>query len=187
MVQADGLRPPTRSRDDSSGLADEGQAVRYSLCGFDFNAHAARGAHDLALGALDVDSIEVFHLDLGDLAQLLAGDLADFDPVGFRGPFVNPKALRSRSATGGVLVIKVKLPSAKMVSSTGIMLPAWLDVRALYSLQKAIMLIPCGPKAGPTGGAGVALPAGICSLTKALTFFTLYPILPNPAVSTDQV
>ena len=29
----------------------------------------------------------------------------------------------------------------------------------------AAMLTPCWPRAGPTGGAGVALPAGICSFT----------------------
>src|SRR5919201_5525041 len=31
------------------------------------------------------------------------------------------------------------------------------------------MLTPCWPRAGPTGGAGVALPAGSCNLTIALT------------------
>ena len=33
------------------------------------------------------------------------------------------------------------------------------------------MLIPACPKAGPTGGAGVAFPAGICNLTTFTTFF----------------
>jgi hypothetical protein len=46
-------------------------------------------------------------------------------------------------------------------------------VRALNSLQKAMMLIPCGPRAVPTGGAGFALPAGICSLTNPVTFFAM--------------
>ncbi len=35
------------------------------------------------------------------------------------------------------------------------------------------MLTPCWPKAGPTGGAGFALPAMICNLTIALTFFAM--------------
>src|SRR4030095_10288966 len=36
-----------------------------------------------------------------------------------------------------------------------------------------MMLTPCGPRAGPTGGDGLALPAGICSLTIAWTFFAM--------------
>ncbi len=38
------------------------------------------------------------------------------------------------------------------------MSPPW--VLALNSLQKPMMLTPCWPSAGPTGGAGFALPAG---------------------------
>src|SRR5450432_3867982 len=34
-----------------------------------------------------------------------------------------------------------------------------------------MMLTPCWPRAGPTGGAGVAAPAWICSLMRAATFF----------------
>src|SRR5438477_3362192 len=54
--------------------------------------------------------------------------------------------------------------------------PSWsfADVFALNALQKSMMFTPCWPSAGPTGGAGVALPAGICSLTIALTFFAIY-------------
>src|SRR6185295_1476822 len=36
------------------------------------------------------------------------------------------------------------------------------------------MFTPCWPSAGPTGGAGVALPAGICNLTCPITFFAIY-------------
>src|SRR5690348_5645703 len=53
------------------------------------------------------------------------------------------------------------------------MLPAMFAVRSLYSLQKPMMLMPCWPSAGPIGWAGVALPAGICSLTIALTRFAM--------------
>src|SRR5438309_2824064 len=35
------------------------------------------------------------------------------------------------------------------------------------------MLMPCGPRAVPTGGAAVALPAWICTLTTALIFFAM--------------
>src|SRR4029077_20904119 len=34
-----------------------------------------------------------------------------------------------------------------------------------------MMLTPCWPRAGPTGGAGLAMPALICSLTMAASFF----------------
>src|SRR5260221_857190 len=36
-----------------------------------------------------------------------------------------------------------------------------------------MMLIPCGPRAVPTGGAGFVFPAGICSLTNPVTFFAM--------------
>src|SRR5688572_4100700 len=69
--------------------------------------------------------------------------------------------------------MKVKDLSAKMVISTGRMRPSWLCVRELNSLQNAMMLIPWGPNAVPTGGAGFARPAGIWSLTNPTTFFAI--------------
>src|SRR5271166_645820 len=36
-----------------------------------------------------------------------------------------------------------------------------------------MMLTPWGPSAVPTGGAGVAFPAGICNFTMAVTFFAI--------------
>src|ERR1700686_1316712 len=60
-----------------------------------------------------------------------------------------------------------------MVMSTGTIRPslacAW--VCALNSLQKPMMLTPCCPSAGPTGGEGFALPAGSCSFTIPVIFF----------------
>src|SRR3990170_1734485 len=53
------------------------------------------------------------------------------------------------------------------------MVPAWEAVFSLYSLQKPMMFTPCWPSAGPTGGAGFALPASICSLMIARTFFAM--------------
>src|ERR671923_2464135 len=58
-----------------------------------------------------------------------------------------------------------------MEISTGMMLPRWLSVAALYCLQKSMMLTPCGPSAVPTGGAGVAWPACSWTLTIAAIFF----------------
>src|SRR5208283_3414874 len=59
-----------------------------------------------------------------------------------------------------------------MVTRTGKIIPsASFCVLALNCLQKSMMLTPCGPSAVPTGGAGVALPAGNCSLMVVCTFF----------------
>src|SRR6476660_4738190 len=58
-----------------------------------------------------------------------------------------------------------------MVISTGITLPRMDSVCALYALQNSMMFTPCGPRAVPTGGAGVAAPAWSCTLTSAAIFF----------------
>src|SRR5438128_5356605 len=72
-----------------------------------------------------------------------------------------------------------------MVMSTGTIRPslacAW--VAALNSLQKPMMLTPCWPSAGPTGGEGFALPAGNCSLTSPVTFFAICVLLQCSAPS----
>src|ERR1700677_4767450 len=52
-------------------------------------------------------------------------------------------------------------------------LPRCDSVAALYALQNSMMLTPCWPRAGPTGGAGLASPAWICSLISPVTFFFL--------------
>src|SRR5215468_6698493 len=57
--------------------------------------------------------------------------------------------------------------------TTGMMRPFCEAVFALKLLQKSMMLTPCWPRAGPTGGAGVALPAGICNFTCPITFFAI--------------
>src|SRR5215472_17549750 len=53
------------------------------------------------------------------------------------------------------------------------MFPRWLSVAALYCLTNSMMFTPCGPSAVPTGGAGVAWPAGSCTLTTAASLFLL--------------
>src|SRR6266403_80608 len=59
--------------------------------------------------------------------------------------------------------------------TTGMIKPSWsfAEVFPLNALQKSMMFTPCWPSAGPTGGAGVAFPAGICSLTCPITFFAI--------------
>src|SRR6059058_1748759 len=51
--------------------------------------------------------------------------------------------------------------------------PFWSEVCALKALQNSMMLTPCWPSAGPTGGAGFACPPGIWSLITVRTFFAI--------------
>src|SRR5947208_17093680 len=53
------------------------------------------------------------------------------------------------------------------------MRPFSCAVCALKALQNSMMLTPCWPSAGPTGGAGFAWPPGICSLMSVRTFFAM--------------
>src|SRR5215218_2775934 len=86
-------------------------------------------------------------------------------------PLSTPAALSSMRAAGGVLVTKVNERSSKTEISTGMTLPRCDSVAALYALQNSMMLTPCWPSAGPTGGAGVAAPALIWSLMTAVNRF----------------
>src|SRR5678815_1059008 len=69
---------------------------------------------------------------------------------------------------------------------TGMMTsPIWA-VRALNSLQNCMMLRPCWPSAGPTGGDGLALPAGHWSLMSAVIFFMTLRLLYLGEVELDR-
>src|SRR5205085_11953762 len=57
--------------------------------------------------------------------------------------------------------------------TTGMIVPPWSCVWALNALQNSMMFTPCWPSAGPTGGAGLACPPGICSLMVVRTFFAM--------------
>src|SRR5213075_3588414 len=81
-----------------------------------------------------------------------------FEPAAMLAAFFN------KTAAGGLFVMKVNDLSLKTVMTTGKMSPACFWVAALNSLQKAMMFTPRGPRAVPTGGAGLACPAGIWSL-----------------------
>ena len=97
-------------------------------------------------------------------------------------PFSTPAAWRSSTGVGGVLVTKEKVRSWKIVTSTGMIVPAWASVAALYCFTKSMIAMPWGPSAVPTGGAGVAFPAGIWILTTAATCFLaigLYLLVPR--------
>src|SRR6266567_399690 len=96
-----------------------------------------------------------------------------FSRFGFGDPLSTPAARLSRFTVGGVLRTNVKERSSKIVISAGTTSPTWADVRSLYALVNSMMLMPCGPSAVPTGGAGVARPACSSSLRIARTFFLL--------------
>src|SRR5690242_8992476 len=51
------------------------------------------------------------------------------------------------------------------------MSPRCDSVSALYRFTNSMMFTPCWPSAGPTGGAGVAWPAGSCSVNVLTSFF----------------
>src|SRR4051795_10304162 len=73
--------------------------------------------------------------------------------------------------------MNVKLRSSNTVISTGMIVPTCDSVAALYCLTKSMIGTPWGPSAVPTGGAGVALPAGIWILMIAATFFFAIAVL----------
>ena len=99
--------------------------------------------------------------------------LPTFSLFGVPEPLAMPAALSNRIAAGGVFVMKVYDRSAYTVTTTGMMRPFCEAVFALKFLQKSMMLTPCWPSAGPTGGAGVASPAGICSFTYPVIFLAI--------------
>ena len=72
---------------------------------------------------------------------------------------------------GGSWVMKVNERSEKMVITTGMIIPGWFCVRALKALQNSIMLTPCWPSAGPTGGEGMAAPGRDLKFNHAYHFF----------------
>src|SRR3954466_9743908 len=84
-----------------------------------------------------------------------------------------PIAWRIRTAAGGVLVTNVNERSSYTVMTTGIVVPMSFAVWALNALTNSMMLMPCWPRAGPTGGAGEAWPPGACSLMVVRTFLAM--------------
>ena len=83
------------------------------------------------------------------------------------------QAFFNSTAAGGVFVTKLKLLSAYTVITTGMIRSPLSAVLALNCFVNSTMFTPCCPSAGPTGGAGVALPAGICNLIYPSTFFAI--------------
>src|SRR6202012_3014267 len=86
-------------------------------------------------------------------------------------PLSTPAAFLIISGAGGVLVMNVNDRSSKIVISTGMMLPRWDSVAAFAGFTTSLMFTGCGTSAVPTGGAGVAEPAGTGRVPTALIFF----------------
>src|SRR5580704_10121297 len=99
----------------------------------------------------------------------------------------SPATFLSKTLVGGVFRSMLKLRSEYTVRTTG-MIMSLPCVLALNSLQKAMMLMPWGPSAGPTGGAGLALPAASWSLTIPETFLAmaLDPLLHLTEIQLDR-
>ena len=97
----------------------------------DLDAHAAGGALDLPHRGSTSLALRSAILIAGDLADLVAGDPADSLALGVAEPFSMPAALRSRSAAGGVLRMKVNERSSKIVIWAGMTWPALSAVRSL--------------------------------------------------------
>jgi hypothetical protein len=86
-----------------------------------------------------------------------------------------PAAFLISTVVGGVLMMKLKLLSAKAVITTGSGRPgSTFCVWALNALQNSMMFRPRWPSAGPMGGEGFALPAGTCSFMNPTIFFAMY-------------
>src|SRR5690349_3160598 len=81
------------------------------------------------------------------------------------------------TAAGGVFVTNVNERSSYTVISTGIVVPMSFAVWALNALTNSMMLMPCWPRAGPTGGAGEACPPGAWSLMVVSTFLAISDLL----------
>ncbi len=86
-------------------------APRGLALGLDFDTHLAGGAGNDAVGGGLVAGVEVLHLDLHDVLDLLLAQLADFLLVRLLGTDAMLAAFLIRIEAGGLLVMKVKLLS----------------------------------------------------------------------------
>src|SRR5215203_888047 len=84
-------------------------------------------------------------------------------------PFSRPAACFRRNAAGGVLVTKVNERSSYTVISTGTIWPIWSRVASLNCRTNSPMFTCAWPRAGPTGGAGLACPPVICNFNLRAT------------------
>src|SRR3990172_3643639 len=124
-------------------------------------------------------------LSLAISSTLARGIRPHFSRFGVLLPFSSPAALRSRTDAGGVLVMKAKDRSAYTVITTGMIIPSWDAVFALNALQNSMMLTPCCPRAGPTGGEGFAFPRGNLELDLGYALLCHGPLSPSVSAFFD--
>jgi hypothetical protein len=107
------------------------------------DAHRAGGAGDDLHRAVDVVGVEVLHLGLGDLADLVPGQLADLDLVRLAGALLDAGGLldqlggRRRLGDEGERAVLVDRDLDRDDVA------ALASVAALYALQNSMMLTPC--------------------------------------------
>ncbi len=92
------------------------------------------------------------------------------------------KEFNARTADQGDMIIPVVITVYADRSFSFITKTPPAAVLALNSFVNCTILTPCCPSAGPTGGAGVAFPAGICNLIYPVTFFAIIRHLLNHVV-----
>jgi hypothetical protein len=146
-----------------------------SSCAQTFPAVLQKGAHGFSSGTIWTRDCVATHaaLESGSVLQSPNCLLSKMQERGIqKSAIVNLLAKGSENWEVGRL-------TSKTVISTGTTKPALSAVRALYSLQNIMMLTPLAPRAGPTGGAGVALPASRASLIKPTTASTICGVKPQ--------
>ena len=86
----------------------------------------------------------------------------------------NSNSITNLGATGASLTLSgANALTFTTTGTTGITLPAVSWVLALNCLQKSMILTPLEPRAGPTGGDGLAAPPRICNLIIPATSFAI--------------
>jgi hypothetical protein len=91
------------------------------------------------------------------------------------------KAFNARTQDKQGLIIPAVITTGSI--SPGSTLWVW----ALKALQNSMMFSPRWPSAGPTGGEGFALPAGICSLMKPTIFLAMKGSYPSSNAGRSQL
>ena len=137
------------------------------------DAHGAGGALHGASRRIQVDGVQVRHLDLCDLAQLGPGDGADHGPAGRGGTLLQAGRLAQHVGRRRGLEDEREAAVLEDGDLRRITWPLWAAVFSLYDLVNSTRLMPWGPSTVPTGGAGVALPAGSWSVTTARIFLAI--------------
>ena len=129
------------------------------------NPHASGGAGDDVHSAINIICVKDQPFSFPPISRTCAFVTV---PALARGvflpePFSIPAALMRSEDAGGVFITNENVRSSYTEISTGTISPTIVLVFALNSVTNCPMFTPACPNAGPSGGAGVAFPAGIWS------------------------